>query len=95
MLIDLLKKSDKVRLTGSYDAIILAKEQSQIQTEADFVAYILKSFFNGKALATELYRKLAELRYSKDGKFLYATLKMMEEGNAPFRFEDEYVVLNE
>ena len=95
LLIDLLKKSDKVRLTGSYDAIILAKEQSQIQTEADFVAYILKSFFNGKALATELYRKLAELRYSKDGKFLYATLKMMEEGNAPFRFEDEYVVLNE
>lgn len=80
LLIDLLKKSGRVQIFGSYDAIIVSQSDSAIRRESDFVAYVIEHDFNGKAKDRELYRKLAELRYSKDGRLLYETLKDMENG---------------
>ncbi|MDO7907579.1 sigma factor-like helix-turn-helix DNA-binding protein [Paenibacillus sp. JX-17] len=80
LLIDLLKKSQKVLLIGSYDAILVSLSDSVIRGESDFVAYVMDRFFSGQVRDRDLYRKLAELRFSKDGQLLYETLTDMESG---------------
>ncbi|WP_019638854.1 sigma factor-like helix-turn-helix DNA-binding protein [Paenibacillus fonticola] len=93
LLIDLLKKSDKVQLLGSYDAIIVSLSDSAIRRESDFVAYVIERYFSGKARDRELYRKLAELRYSKDGQLLYETLKDIENGIGSIQKNEEHFLL--
>lgn len=93
LLIDLLRKSDSVQLLGSYDAIIVSLSDPVIGGESDFVAYVIERYFNGRANDRELYRKLAELRYSKDGQLLYETLKDIEHGVGPIRKEGDYFLL--
>lgn len=94
LLIDLLKKGGKVQLLGSYDAIIVSLSDSTIRRESDFVAYVIERYFSGKARDRELYRKMAELRYSKDGQLLYETLKDIESGVGRIRKDGDHFWLN-
>jgi hypothetical protein len=88
LLIDVLKKSKRVLLIGSYDAIIVARESATIQNEIGFISHIIMHVFQGSVPERDLYRKLAELRYSKDGKLLYESLSAIEDGAAPFELCD-------
>ena len=78
LIIDVLKKSKKVGLIGSYDSIIVSLKNPVIQRESDFIAYILEREFGGQVQARDLHHKLAELRYSQDGQLLYNTLTDIE-----------------
>ncbi|WP_418038772.1 DUF4145 domain-containing protein [Paenibacillus xylanilyticus] len=88
LLIDVLKKSKQFLLIGSYDVIIVAREAATIQNEMDFITHIIMHIFQGNVPERVLYRKLAELRYSKDGKLLYESLSALEGGVAPFELRD-------
>lgn len=91
LLIDLLKKSGKVQLIGSYDAIIVSLSDPKIRRESDFVAYVIKQYFGGRVQERALTRKLAELRYSKDGKLLFETLEDIENGTARIQKEEDWM----
>lgn len=93
LLIDVLKKSKQVLLIGSYDAIIVARESATIQNELDFITHIMMHVFQGNVPERDLYRKLAELRYSKDGKLLYESLLALEDGVAPFELRDGVFII--
>ncbi|NGZ74077.1 sigma factor-like helix-turn-helix DNA-binding protein [Saccharibacillus alkalitolerans] len=90
LLVDALKKSKKVKLLGSYDEIIVSMLHPQIQNESDFVAYILKSEFKGQASIKELHRRLAQLRYSKDGQLLQDSVLGIEQGIGKVRKEGDF-----
>jgi uncharacterized protein YheU (UPF0270 family) len=94
LLLDVLKKSKKVNLLGSYDAIV-ALHDSSIQNETDFVEYVIKTFFLGKANLRDLYRKLSELKYSKDGQFLYETTIRIQNGHAPFFITGDQIFIKQ
>ncbi|MCT1398486.1 hypothetical protein M4D81_05640 [Paenibacillus sp. p3-SID867] len=94
LIIDVLKKGKKVGLIGSYDSIIISIEDSVIQRESDFVAYILDKEFDGQAPARDLHRRLAELRYSQDGQLLYNTLTDIENEVGRLRKDgDKYILI--
>ncbi|MCM3170867.1 sigma factor-like helix-turn-helix DNA-binding protein [Paenibacillus sp. MER 99-2] len=93
LLIDVLKKSKQFLLIGSYDVIIVARESATIQNEMDFITHIIMHAFQGNVPERELYRKLAELRYSKDGKLLYESLSALESGVAPFELRDGVLMI--
>lgn len=78
LIIDVLKKSKKVRLIGSYDSIVVSLTNTVIKNENDFVAYILERYFKGQARDKDLYRLLAEFKYSQDGQLLYDTSNAIE-----------------
>lgn len=93
LLIDLLKKSQKVLVIGSYDAIIVSLSNTAIRRESDFVAFVIERYFSGQAQERELNRKLAELKYSKDGQLLYETLKDIENGTGHIRKDGDRFLL--
>lgn len=93
LFIDCLRKSARFTLFGSMDCIIVHPDNPRIKDETDFIAYILKHDFKGKALLKDIQNKLAMIRYSKDGKFLFETATKLESGEAPFVLELDYVVL--
>lgn len=94
LIIDVLKKGKKVGLIGSYDSIIISIEDSVIQRESDFVAYLLDKEFDGQAPARDLHRRLAELRYSQDGQLLYNTLTDIENEVGRLRKHgDKYILI--
>lgn len=93
LLVDIIRKNKQFRLIGSYDRIVVAMDNIQIQNETDFVTYILKKHLNGRATEVELYQKLKSLGYSKDGQFLQDTSNKLESGTAPFQVINSYFVI--
>ncbi|MDI4647870.1 hypothetical protein [Cohnella hashimotonis] len=89
---DCLRKSGGFQLLGSYDHVVVKRDHPEIACDTDWLAYILRSEYGGRASRADWQRRLAELKYSKDGKFLLETTAKLESGSAPFVVEDEGVV---
>lgn len=95
LLTDCLRKSGDFQLLGSYNHIIVKQNHPLITCETDWLTHILHSEFSGRVSRTNWHQRLAELKYSKDGKFLYETTVKLENGNAPFLVVDDDVILVE
>ncbi|MFF2480096.1 hypothetical protein [Paenibacillus sp. NPDC058071] len=93
LLTDCLRKSGNFQLLGSYDHIVVWKNHPAITCETDWLTYLLRSEYSGRASRANWQRRLAELKYSKDGKFLYETVTKLENGSAPFLMVDDDVIL--
>lgn len=93
LLKDCLRKSDSFQLLGSYDNIVVKCDHPVIACETDWLTLLLRSEYGGRASSAIWQRRLAELKYSKDGRFLNETLIKLESGIAPFRMTDNDLVL--
>lgn len=95
LLIDCLRKSGCFQWIGSYHHIVVRKSCPIISCETDWLTWLLRSEFGGRAERTRWQRRLAELKFSKEGKLLYETMEKIEADSAPFLLTDEEVVLVE
>ncbi|WP_043932435.1 DUF4145 domain-containing protein [Bacillus sp. EB01] len=91
LLEDVIKKSGKWTVLGSYNEVILPLD-SPIKNEVDFVEYILSHHFNGAAKVNELLRFLTDIRYSS-GKMLFAVEEALKNGEAPFMVDGDEIML--
>ncbi|MCR2807727.1 DUF4145 domain-containing protein [Paenibacillus soyae] len=95
LVVDYVRKSGKFRQLGSYDEIIVSIQNERVQNETDWIAYVLETEFNGNSLTKDFQQRLAELRYSSDGRFLIETLNLLERAQAPFFISGERIQLKQ
>lgn len=91
LLSDCLHKSESFLLVGSYDHIVVRRGHPRIAGETDWLAMLLETEFGGKVDAAAFQHRLAELKYSKEGRFMYETAMKLERNEAPFVVEDGMV----
>ncbi|MGO4371568.1 sigma factor-like helix-turn-helix DNA-binding protein, partial [Paenibacillus sp. MCAF20] len=93
LLKDCLRKTNSFQLLGSYDHIFVRRDHPVISCETDWLTYLLRSEYGGRASRVDWQRRLAELKYSKDGRFLFETAAKLENGSAPFLMTNDDVML--
>lgn len=91
LLSDVLKKSEKWRIIGTYHAL-LTPIDSDMKNEVDFIEQILTAKFDGAAKLTEFRKLLQEMRYSKDGSLLNEVNEALEKGEAPFAIVGDEII---
>lgn len=90
LLLDCLKRDDNFLLLGSKGHVLLKrKNPSFIETNTDFITYVIRKEFGGSAPVADLKRKLREYAYSHTGDFLQDTESLLDSDAAPFRLVDE------
>lgn len=94
LLGDILKKSSKWTMIGSYDEIIVPSNSS-INNEEEFINYVLKHHFRGAVKLNEIYHFLAELRYSSTGRFLANVQEALGESKVPYKIIGDELIHNE
>ncbi|GAE91079.1 hypothetical protein JCM21714_15 [Gracilibacillus boraciitolerans JCM 21714] len=94
LLGDILKKSDRWVMVGSYDKIVV-KRGELITNEVDLVDYILRHQFNGAIKLTKMEQYLNNIHYSKDGSLLKDVLDAIEKNIAPFIIEGDELIHNQ
>lgn len=92
LLGDVLKKSGKWIVIGSYDDIFVPAGH-EITDDVSFLEYILSHHFDGSAKLREFQRFLGDIRYSKDGKLLYAVEEAMRTGEASYEIDGDEIML--
>ncbi|MBA2937026.1 hypothetical protein HZF08_01760 [Paenibacillus sp. CGMCC 1.16610] len=86
LLLDCLKRDERFLLLGSKGHIVLKrKNPSFIESNTDFITYIIRKEFGGSAPEAELRRRLREYTFSHHGDLLQETDALMDAGVAPFR----------
>ncbi|MCK9858314.1 DUF4145 domain-containing protein [Paenibacillus sp. ATY16] len=93
LLTDCLRKSGSFLLLGSYNYIVVKRSNHEISSETDWLACILRLEFNGRVSRIQWQQRLAELKYSKDGRFLNETVLKLDNKSAPFLIKEDDVVL--
>ncbi|WP_261303983.1 sigma factor-like helix-turn-helix DNA-binding protein [Paenibacillus andongensis] len=89
LLLDCLKRDERFLLLGSKGHIVLKrKNPSFIESNTDFIAYVLRKEFGGSAPEAKLRRKLREYAFSHHGDLLQETEALMDSGAAPFGLVD-------
>ena len=83
LFVDCLKRDEEFTLLGSR-GIIIVPRTSSIQSEADFIQYILVKEFGGSAKMRDVKKKLMQYGFSADGELLFDTETLLAEGKAPF-----------
>lgn len=94
LLGDVLKKSGKWTVIGSYDEIFVPAGR-EIADDVSFLGYVLSRHFDGSAKLREFQRFLGDIRYSKDGKLLSAVEEAMRTGEAPYVIDGDEIMLAE
>ncbi|MBM7703544.1 sigma factor-like helix-turn-helix DNA-binding protein [Metabacillus iocasae] len=94
LLIDCLKRNDEFQLFGSKSYIIMKSENDLgIETNSDFITYLLESEFDGACKIKEFKKRLVEVLYSKEGRLLHEVETLLDENKAPFvKVGDEYML---
>ncbi|WP_110113061.1 sigma factor-like helix-turn-helix DNA-binding protein [Bacillus sp. CGMCC 1.16541] len=94
LLIDCLKRNNEFQLFGSKSYIIMKSENDLgIETNSDFITYLLESEFDGACKIKEFKKRLVEVLYSKEGRLLHEVETLLDENNAPFvKVGDEYML---
>ncbi len=92
LLGDVLKKSGKWIVIGSYEEILVPSNH-EIKDDVSFLEYILSQNFGGSTKLKELQSFLKDIRYSKDGKLLYAVEEAMRTGEAPYEVDGDEIML--
>ncbi|HHP5616466.1 sigma factor-like helix-turn-helix DNA-binding protein [Bacillus cereus] len=80
---DCVKRDKEFILLGSRGTIIVPRTSS-IQSETDFIQYILVKEFGGSAKMRDVKKKLMQYGFSADGELLFETETLLAEGKAPF-----------
>lgn len=83
LFVDCLKRDEEFILLGSR-GIIIVPRTSSIQSETDFIQYVLVKEFGGSAKMRDLKKKLMQYGFSADGELLFETDTLLAEGKAPF-----------
>ncbi|WP_144613186.1 sigma factor-like helix-turn-helix DNA-binding protein [Bacillus cereus] len=83
LFVDCLKRDGEFILLGSR-GIIIVPRTSSIQSETDFIQYILVKEFGGSAKMRDVKKKLMQYGFSADGELLFDTETLLAEGKAPF-----------
>lgn len=83
LLGDVLKKSGKWNVIGSYDEIFLPANVNII-TEEDFIKHVLILHFNGFSKLKDFRSFLSEIRYSKHGQLLSVVEEKLNSKEAEF-----------
>lgn len=83
LFVDCLKRDGEFILLGSR-GIIIVPRTSSIQSETDFIQYILVKEFGGSAKMRDVKKKLMQYGFSADGELLFETETLLAEGKAPF-----------
>ncbi|MCU5606124.1 hypothetical protein OCB03_23650 [Bacillus cereus] len=83
LFVDCLKRDADFILLGSRGTIIVPRTSS-IQSETDFIQYILVKEFGGSAKMRDVKKKLMQYGFSADGELLFETETLLTEGKAPF-----------
>lgn len=94
LLIECVKKDPYFVVIGSLGRIVLKRDNPwKIQTETDFIAYLLQEEFKGAAKKKELFHFLQTIGFSTDGDLLHETKVQLHEGTAPFvQVGDEFIL---
>ncbi|HHP5603575.1 TPA: sigma factor-like helix-turn-helix DNA-binding protein [Bacillus paranthracis] len=80
---DCVKRDKEFILLGSRGTIIVPRTSS-IQSETDFIQYVLVKEFGGSAKMRDVKKKLMQYGFSADGELLFETETLLAEGKAPF-----------
>ncbi|MBP3970099.1 hypothetical protein KAF80_13750 [Bacillus sp. WL1] len=80
---DCVKRDKEFILLGSRGTIIVPRTSS-IQSETDFIQYVLVKEFGGSAKMRDVKKKLMQYGFSADGELLFDTETLLAEGKAPF-----------
>lgn len=91
LLGDLMKKSDRWHMYGSYDEIYMPKELPYAD-DIDLIELIIQSEFSGSVSAAILQRYLEKIRYSNTGEFLGTVQTALENNEAPFVRKDGWII---
>ncbi|HFK1730809.1 sigma factor-like helix-turn-helix DNA-binding protein [Bacillus pacificus] len=83
LFVDCLKRDADFILLGSRGTIIVPRTSS-IQSETDFIQYVLVKEFGGSAKMRDVKKKLMQYGFSADGELLFDTETLLAEGKAPF-----------
>ncbi|MGG1140075.1 sigma factor-like helix-turn-helix DNA-binding protein [Bacillus mycoides] len=83
LFVDCLKRDEEFILLGSR-GIIIVPRTSSIQSETDFIQYILVKEFGGSAKMRDVKKKLMQYGFSADGELLFEAETLLAEGKAPF-----------
>lgn len=83
LFVDCLKRDEEFILLGSR-GIIIVPRTSSIQSETDFIQYVLVKEFGGSAKMRDVKKKLMQYGFSADGELLFETETLLAEGKAPF-----------
>ncbi|HHK5614731.1 TPA: sigma factor-like helix-turn-helix DNA-binding protein [Bacillus paranthracis] len=83
LLADCLKRDESFILLGSRGTIIVP-HTSSIQSDTDFIQYVLVKEFGGSAKMRDVKKKLMQYGFSADGELLFETETLLAEGKAPF-----------
>ncbi|HDR4726448.1 hypothetical protein J0835_04855 [Bacillus cereus group sp. Sample62] len=83
LFVDCLKRDEEFILLGSR-GIIIVPRTSSIQSETDFIQYVLAKEFGGSAKMRDVKKKLMQYGFSADGELLFETETLLAEGKAPF-----------
>ncbi|HDX9578398.1 TPA: hypothetical protein ROX88_001929 [Bacillus pseudomycoides] len=85
LLVDFLKREEAFLLLGSRGTIVLEKtNENGIQSETDFIQYILVHEFGGSVKLRDMRKQLIQYNFSHDGELLFETETLLTEGKAPF-----------
>ncbi|HFR4184946.1 hypothetical protein K9840_13330 [Bacillus pacificus] len=80
---DCVKRDKEFILLGSRGTIIVPRTSS-IQSETDFIQYVLVKEFGGSAKMRDVKKKLMQYGFSADGELLFETETLLADGKAPF-----------
>lgn len=94
LLGDILKKSSKWTMIGSYDEI-LVPSNSSIKSEEEFINYVLQFHFKGAVKLDQLQQFLAELRYSSTGRFLTSVQEAVDKNKVPYKVIGDELIHDE
>ncbi|PGS96650.1 hypothetical protein COC98_16655 [Bacillus anthracis] len=83
LFVDCLKRDEEFILLGSRGTIIVPRTSS-IQSETDFIQYVLVKEFGGSAKMRDVKKKLMQYGFSADGELLFETETLLADGKAPF-----------
>src|SRR5690625_6503400 len=82
LLGNIVKKSDKWLLIGTYDQIYIPKK-SEISNEIEFIEYVLQSRYKGAVKLKALKKYLASIHYSRYSYFVQPVIEAIENDEAP------------
>ncbi|QWH59498.1 hypothetical protein EXW39_04685 [Bacillus mycoides] len=83
LFVDCLKRDEEFILLGSRGTIIVP-HTSSIQSDTDFIQYILVKEFDGSAKMRDVRRTLIDYGFSAHGELLFEAETLLAEGKAPF-----------
>ncbi|MDX8047291.1 sigma factor-like helix-turn-helix DNA-binding protein [Gracilibacillus sp. S3-1-1] len=92
LLIDCVRRDDLFQTLGSMHRIFTLKEQQELNSNTDFLVYILREEFNGAAKINEIGKVLQQNHYTSDGDILAETWKEIEDNKTSIKLVGDEMI---